>query len=81
MEQDGIEREGRPARATRTGHLHAILRDVLVPRLLKLGGTFAPEGVTEEPAPEELAIEKTETDLPPTLVGELPLRASCRASR
>ncbi|KAG0665337.1 hypothetical protein C6P46_006784 [Rhodotorula mucilaginosa] len=34
----------------------AILRDVLVPRLLKLGGTFAPEGVTEEPAPEELAI-------------------------
>jgi hypothetical protein len=52
MEQDGIEREGRPA------------RDVLVPRLLKLGGTFAPEGVTEEPAPEELAIAVLDNQAP-----------------
>ncbi|KWU44718.1 hypothetical protein RHOSPDRAFT_33801 [Rhodotorula sp. JG-1b] len=37
----------------------AILRDVLVPRLLQLGGTFKPqgqEGEGEEPAPEELAM-------------------------
>ncbi|GAA5990594.1 hypothetical protein JCM10908_003145 [Rhodotorula pacifica] len=33
----------------------AILRDVLVPRLLQLGGTFAEEG-QEEPTPEQLAI-------------------------
>ena len=37
----------------------AILRDVLVPRLLQLGGTFKPQGQEsegEEPAPEELAM-------------------------
>ncbi|GAA5867757.1 hypothetical protein JCM3774_003402 [Rhodotorula dairenensis] len=35
----------------------AILRDVLVPRLLNLGGTFTKvEGDDEEPAPEQLAI-------------------------
>lgn len=33
----------------------AILRDVLVPRLLSLGGTFADEGEAE-PSPEQLAI-------------------------